>query len=193
MLKLILATFLTLGLASLGMTLPAAANPDFALGPDVGAMAPTIGTPPDMTGRPRSLDSLRGANGTVLFFFRSAAWCPYCQAQLIELNKGVAALEKRGYRLAGLSYDKPEILAAFAAERGLQYTLLSDPASQVIDRFGLRDPQYKPGSRAFGVPRPIILILDRAGVVKAKLYEANYQARPPLPLLLETLDKTVRN
>ena len=59
----------------------------------------------------------------------------------------------------------------------------------MIDRFKLRDPQYKPGSRAFGVPRPIILILDRKGVIRAKLYEETYRTRPPLPLILDALDK----
>ena len=53
----------------------------------------------------------------VLFFFRSADWCPYCQAQLIDVNGGIAEIEKRGYRVAGLSYDNPEILQAFTAKR----------------------------------------------------------------------------
>lgn len=182
--RLIAAALLALGLA-----IPAFANPDFELGPATGTLAPALGAPLDMLGKPRTLDTLRGDKGTVLVFFRSAAWCPYCQAQLINLNQGVAEMEKRGYRMAAISYDTPDVLAGFAAERGLRYTLLSDPASQIIDRFGLRDPQYKPGSRAHGVPRPIIIVLDRGGVVRAKLYEAKYQARPPLPLVLETLDK----
>jgi peroxiredoxin len=145
--------------------------------------------PIDSGGMPRSLTSLTEKNGVILFFFRSAAWCPYCQAQLIELNGGVSEIAKRGYGLAGLSYDQPAALAAFIAERNIKYTLLSDPKSEIVDRYNLRDPQYKPGSRAYGVPRPIILVLDRDGVVKAKLYEENYVKRPPLGLLLETLDK----
>jgi peroxiredoxin len=182
--KLIAALVLAFGLAA-----PAFANPDFDLGPAVGAPAPAIGTPLDQSGKPRSLDSLMGEKGAVLFFFRSAAWCPYCQAQLIDLNGGVAEMAKRGYKLTGLSYDTPEIQAGFIAERGINYTLLSDPKSEVIDRYGLRDPQYKPGSKAYGVPRPIIFILDRKGVIKAKLYEETYKTRPPLGVVLETLDK----
>ena len=41
---------------------------------------------------------------------------------------------------------------------------------------------------AYGVPRPIILILDRSGVVQAKLYEATYTQRPPATLVVKTLD-----
>jgi peroxiredoxin len=180
------ALLLGLFLASIG---PSGANPDFDLGPPVNARAPDIGKPADQSGAPRTLDSLMGEKGLVLFFFRSAAWCPFCQAQMIDLNTGVAAIEKRGYKLAGISYDKPEVLKTFIDRRMLSYTLLSDPKSEVIDRYKLRDPQYPPGNFAYGVPRPIIFILDRSGVIKAKLYEDTYTKRPPTPLVIETLDK----
>jgi peroxiredoxin len=172
-----------------GLTASLAATPDFDLGPPTGTKAPTIGTPFDETGKPRSLESLMGDNGLVLFFFRSAAWCPYCQAQLIDLNSGVADIEKRGYHLAGISYEPPPVDADFIAKRDIKYTLLSDPKSEVIDRYNLRDPQYPPGNRAYGVPRPIIFILDRNGVIKAKLYEDTFKKRPPVGLVIETLDK----
>jgi peroxiredoxin len=158
------------------------------LGPATGSRLPDIGTPLDQTGKPRNLGSLMGEKGIVLLFFRSAAWCPYCQAQLIELNTGVADMEKRGYRLTGLSYDAPDVLEGFVAKRGLTYTLLSDPKSEVIDRFGLRDPQYAAGSKAYGVPRPIIFIVARDGTIKAKLFEDTFKKRPPLALVIETLD-----
>jgi peroxiredoxin len=130
-----------------------------------------------------------GEKGLVLFFFRSADWCPYCQAQMMDLNTAVAAVERRGYKIAGISYDSPQILNTFIERRSIKYTLLSDPKSEIIDRYGLRDPQYRQGSRAFGVPRPVIFVLDKNGTIKAKLYEETYQKRPPATLVVETLDK----
>ena len=173
----------------IGFAAQAVANPEFDLGPPIGTKAPTIGTPLDEAGKPRSLDSLMGDKGLVLFFFRSAAWCPYCQAQLMDLNTGVGELEKRGYHLAGISYEPPSVDAAFIEKREIKYPLLSDPKSEIIDRYKLRDPQYPPGNRAYGVPRPIILILDRTGMIKAKLYEDTYKKRPPVDLVIETIDK----
>ncbi len=170
-----------------GPSLPVNAAED--LGPAIGARAPDIGSPPDQTGAPRTLQSLMGQNGLVLFFFRSADWCPYCQAQMMDLNTAVAALERRGYRMAGISYDSPQILKTFVDRRQIGYTLLSDPKSEIIDRYRLRDPQYQPGSRAYGVPRPVILILDKTGTIKAKLYEETYTKRPPATLLISTIDK----
>jgi len=159
------------------------------LGPSIGARVPDIGTPPDQNGTPRTLQSLMGENGLVLFFFRSADWCPFCQAQMIDLNTAVAAIERRGYRMAGISYDRPQTLKTFIDRRQIGYTLLSDPRSVIIDRYKLRDPQYPPGSFAYGVPRPIIFVLDKSGTIKAKLYEETYTKRPPATLLISTIDK----
>jgi peroxiredoxin len=158
------------------------------LGPPVGTKAPDIGTRLDQTGKPRTLADLMSKNGLVLLFFRSADWCPFCKAQLIDVNGGVAEIEKRGYGVAALSYDSPEILAAFTAKRNIAYTLLSDPKSEVIDLYKLRDPQYPPGNRAYGVPRPIIFVLDPDGIIKAKLYEESFKDRPPVTAVISKLD-----
>ena len=158
------------------------------LGPPVGIKAPDIGTRLDQTGKPRTLTDVMGPNGVVLMFFRSADWCPYCQAQLIDVNGGIADIEKRGFRVAALSYDSPEILQAFTAKRHIGFTFLSDPKSEVIDLYKLRDPQYPPGSKAYGVPRPIMFVLDKSGMIKAKLYEESYKVRPPVAAVISTLD-----
>lgn len=182
MLKFIAAVLLVLGFAT-----GAGAVED--LGPAVGTKAPDLGTPLDQKSKPRSLPSLMGEKGVVLFFYRSAAWCPYCQTQLIDLNAGAGDIEKRGYRLVGVSYDEPEVLSGFTDKRSLTYTLLSDPKSEIIDLYGLRDPQFAKGSKAYGVPRPIIFVLDRDGTIKAKLFEDTFRKRPPVGLIIETLDK----
>jgi len=158
------------------------------LGPPVGTVAPDIGTRLDQTGKPHGLADLMGSNGLVLMFFRSADWCPFCRAQLIDVNGGAAEIEKRGYRIAALSYDVPETLQAFTVKWNVSFTFLSDPKSEVIDLYKLRDPQYPPGNRAYGVPRPIIFVLDKSGVIKAKLYEESFKVRPPVTAVISTLD-----
>ncbi|HMI97913.1 MAG TPA: peroxiredoxin family protein [Micropepsaceae bacterium] len=190
--RALFAAFAALLFATLIQVGRGQANPDFDLGPAINAKAPDIGTPPDQTGTPRALPSLMGEKGMVLFFFRSADWCPFCQAQMMDLNTAIAGIERRGYKMAGISYDSPAILKTFIERRGIGYTLLSDPKSQIIDRYKLRDPQYPPGNFAYGVPRPIIFILDKNGVIKAKLYEETYTKRPPATLVIETLDRLAK-
>jgi peroxiredoxin len=164
---------------------PAAAED---LGPPIGLIAPDIGKRLDQAGTPRTLADVMGSKGLVLMFFRSTDWCPYCQAQLIDMNGGAAEIEKRGYRIAALSYDSPETLKTFADKRQISFTFLSDPKSEVIDLYKLRDPQYPPGSRAYGVPKPIIFVLDRGGVIRAKLYEESFKVRPPVSAVISAID-----
>ena len=168
--------------------LAGAAQADATFGPKVGARAPDVGALPDQDGKARTLKDLAGKKGVVLMFYRSAAWCPFCQAQLIAMNGGAAEIEARGYRIVGVSYDAPDVLKAFTDKRGISYSLLSDPKSDVIDRWGLRDPQYKQGSRAYGVPRPAIFVIDRKGVIRASLAEETYLKRPPVAEVVKALD-----
>lgn len=158
--------------------------PAVAAVPAVGQKAPAL-VATDLTGKARTLESVRGAKGTVLVFFRSASWCPYCKAQLIDLNaKAADTLKARGYALVGLSYDAPDVLAKFATERRLTWTLLSDPQSKVIDGWQLRDPAYGAGSRAEGVPRPAIFVIAPDGTIRARLMEESYKDRPQVEAVL---------
>ena len=177
----------TLPALSMAVFLPQVALAE-DLGPAVGSIAPSIGSPPDQTGKPRSMSDLMGSKGLVLMFFRSAAWCPYCQAQLIDMNGGLTEIENRGYRVAALSYDAPKVLADFTEKRHIGFTFLSDPKSEVIDRYNLRDPQYPAGSFAYGVPRPIVFILDTHGVIKGKLFEETFKTRPPVSAVIAKID-----
>jgi peroxiredoxin len=145
---------------------------------EVGRPIPSNFAARDAAGKVRNYASIRGKKGTVLVFFRSAKWCPFCQAQLKDLKKAQASLAARGYTLAAISYDPPEVLAGFAKSQGIGYTLLSDAGSRMIGAFGLIDPQYAPGSFAAGVPRPTILVIDAQGKLTKKMVSADYKVRP---------------
>ena len=159
----------------------------YDIGPPVGAHAPAFSARDDH-GAPRSLASVMGAKGVVLVFFRSSKWCPYCLAQLLSLRDVTSPLAPRGYKLAAISYQPPEELAAFAQQRDITYTLLSDAGSKTIDAFHLRDPQYKPGSMAYGVPQPSIFVIAPDGVVRAKLANEGFKVRPDNGAILAAVD-----
>ena len=69
----------------------------------------------DQLGKTQTLDTLRGSKGTVLLFYRSADWCPYCKGQLIQLQAAKERFEKQGIKLAGISYDSLSIVAVQAS------------------------------------------------------------------------------
>jgi len=175
-------------LAFLSLFSLAASATSIDIGPAVGAKIPMPFKALDKTGAPKTYADITGKNGTVLLFVRSASWCPFCQIQLIDVNRITADLAKRGYSLAALSYDSPEVLAAFAKQRAIGYTLLSDKKSEMIDAFDIRDPQYPEGNLAQGVPKPAIFVIDAKGVVQAKLAEDGYKVRPLVDAMLAAVD-----
>lgn len=162
----------------------AAATAEIAIGQKV----PARFSARDVTGKARNWASIAGRKGTVFVLFRSARWCPYCQAQLKSLKDLQAQVEARGYKLAALSYDSPAALAAFQAKSGIGYTLLSDEKSSMIDAFGLRDPAYAEGSYAYGVPRASTLIVDAKGVVRWKTVATDYKIRADNAAILRAVD-----
>jgi peroxiredoxin len=143
-----------------------------------GASIPANFAVRDSNGAARTYKNIKGRNGTVLVFTRSAKWCPFCQAQMKDLKGVQAALAQKGYNLAAISYDPPATLATFGKAQGIGYALLSDEGSRMIDAFGLRDPQYAPGSFAHGVAKASVLVIDAKGQVVRKMASSDYKVRP---------------
>jgi peroxiredoxin len=75
-----------------------------------------------------------------------------------------------------VSYDDERVLARFAKKRGIAFPLLSDPGSKTIDAYGVRNREV-PDPRIEGVPHPGTFIVDRAGVIRAKLFHEGYKQR----------------
>ena len=137
-----------------------------------------------------SLSDLVGKN--VILYFYPKDDTPGCTKEACAFRDAYAQFQQRDAVLLGVSTDSVRSHEKFAGKYKLPFTLLADPGSKIIDTYKLRDPQYPQGDFAYGVPRPIIFILDKNGVIKAKLYEETYTKRPPLAVVLETLDKTAK-
>lgn len=173
----------------LGLSLlwPMTASAAWDVGPAVGGKVPPLHAT-DADGAPASLRGLSGKRGLVLVFFRSAKWCPYCQKQLMELKDAPGELAARGYKLAAISYDPPEVLQRFTEQRTIPYPLLSDAGSVTIDAYKLRDTRYPPTSFAWGVPYASIYVISPDGVLRGKLAEEDYKVRPPVSAILALID-----
>jgi peroxiredoxin len=170
------------------------------LGPRVGAAVPDF-TLPDQHGTNRTLQSVMGPRGAMIVFYRSADWCPYCKTQLLELQAQYDTLRKEGLGLTAISYDSRDILAAFSAQHGISFPLLSDAGSATIKRYGILNTVAQEGlganrddpaviaqvkmyvsangasERTLGIPFPGTFIVDRGGRVKARFFEDSYTVR----------------
>lgn len=191
--------FLAVWCLVVGLAASAAQQPSTpAMPPDVQKLGPQVGTRvpdfslPDQHGQTRTLQSLMGAKGLMLVFFRSADWCPYCKTQLAELETRVAELKKNGLGLAAISYDPVPVLADFTTRRRITFPLLSDSGSVLIKRYGiLNTTVLESNQQAYGIPFPGTFMLNSQGVVTSRFFEQAYQERSSVGSLLARLGNNI--
>jgi peroxiredoxin len=124
------------------------------------------------------------------------------------LQSRLPELQAKGLRLAAISYDSVETLAAFSRQRGITFPLLSDAGSATIRRYGILnpvpeealgpkkdDPAVKaeiqkyvsvvnPNAAMVGIAFPGTFILDRRGRVTSRFFEDFYIERNTVSSLL---------
>lgn len=164
--------------------LSAMAASDDVPGPTVGAQFPHSLDALDQSGEQQTLQSVMGESGVALFFVRSADWCPFCQRQLVDFNEHLSRFRQLGLNVASVSVDDVAEISAFAEAQGIAYPMLADPSGAINQSLGIRDEQYPVGSAAYGVPRPLIYIIDRSGTILARYMEPTYRTRPDLEVVL---------
>lgn len=195
--------FVALAALGLAAAVPAAASSPTSktqaadLGPKIGAAIPHELTASDATGAARAFDNLVGPKGMALFFVRSVDWCPYCKAQTLSVDASRAEFEKRGLSVVFVSYDDPAKQRKFASEKSVSVTLLSDPTSEIIDAFGLRNEKHTSG-RFAGIPHPAAFIVKPDRTIAAKLFETDYATndksyvnRPEVGAILAAADASL--
>jgi peroxiredoxin len=117
-------------------------------------------------------------------------------------------LREKGLGLAAVSYDSPEILAAFSGQRGITFPLLSDAGSATIREYGILNPvpeeaiganrddsavksdvqKYpsvvRPNAAMVGIAFPGTFILNRQGRVTSRFFEDFYIERNTVSSLM---------
>ena len=132
---------------------PGDTAPDFTLATD--------------TGEQVSLSSLRGSK--VIVYFYPAAMTPGCTKQACDFTDSLASLQGAGYRVLGVSPDKPEKLARFRERDALTITLLSDPDKQVLAAYGAFGEKKLYGKTVHGVIRSTFVV-DEEGRIEVAQY-----------------------
>ncbi len=167
---------LTLGLTLLILPIGAGAQELFDPGVKVGEMAPGFRLP-DQDGVMQEFDSLKGANGLAVLFFRSADWCPFCKTALVQLEVARPGYDSQGLKVVGISYDSINILKTFEQRVGIGYRMLSDNGSKIISDFGILNSDVPADNPQYGIPHPGMFILDADGRVVSKYFEQNFRER----------------
>ena len=94
---------------------------------------------------------------------------------MVQLQRDLKSIEAEGIQLVGISYDDTKVLKTFSDRMQIAFPLLSDPGSRTIDAYHIRNEAAR--GKAEGVPNPGTFILDRQGVIRAKLFLEGYRDR----------------
>ena len=97
----------------------------------------------------------------------------------MQLQADRKQIEDAGVTLVAVSYDATDVLADFAKDKAITFPLLSDAGSKTIDAYGIRDPSGN------GYPHPETFLIDKEGVVRARLSVEGYKTRHSTEDLIE--------
>lgn len=158
-------------------------------GPNVGATFANSLSLPDQAGTPQALTVLLGEQGAVVVFVRSVDWCPFCKRQLVEINQRLAEFKALGFNVVSVSHDTVDKIREFHTAQNIGFTMLADPDGAVVNSLGIRDLQYADGSKAYGVARPMIFVINSQLQITHKFAKQSYRDRPDLNAVLAALKR----
>jgi peroxiredoxin len=150
----------------------------------VGQSAPGF-TLRDQRGEEVALASVLKKGPVAVVFHRSAAWCVYCKLQMVQLQRIEKEIQAAGGQVVGISYDSVEKLKAYAERSKVSFPLLSDEDSTTIDAYHVRSKDAPPDKDGFA--RHTTFVIDREGVIRAKLFQLSFQERPAVNNLINAI------
>ncbi|MDX1443056.1 MAG: peroxiredoxin-like family protein [Gammaproteobacteria bacterium] len=130
----------------------------------------------------------------VIFFYRGG-WCPYCNAQLMELRTIEEEIDAMGFDQLYLSADSPATLSRGleGLEEPFDYTILSDNDLVAAKSFGIAfrvddatvkkyrdyniDLEAASGRDHHALPVPAVFIIDTHGLIRFAYVNPDYRFR----------------
>jgi peroxiredoxin len=156
--------------------------PKKKLAVSVGAMAPDFAAT-DAAGREFRLSDQR--SGPVLLKFYRGFWCPYCVAELEQLNRYAAEFEKIGVSLIAISSDRVDELEPFAGKHKWRIRLLADPTLAIHRQYNVQSRKFTPKRGPFrDLAIPTTILLDKEGRVLWLEQTTNFRVRPQADMVL---------
>jgi peroxiredoxin len=156
--------------------------PKKKLAVSVGSIAPDF-TATDASGRQFRLSDLRGR--PLLLKFYRGFWCPYCVAELEQLNRYAAEFEKLGVSLIAVSSDRVDELEPFARKHNWGIRLLADPGLAIHCLYNVESRKFTPKRGPFrDLAIPTTILLDKNGRVLWLEQTSNFRVRPQADMVL---------
>ncbi len=161
-----------------------------------GDKMPSFSLPDVSRGTVASTNLLK--RGPLVVVFYRGDWCPYCNLQLLDLQKHLPEIEGLGASLVAISPQTPDNSLTTAQKRHLTYNVLSDADGRVASKFGLTyrlppelkklyadfglDLEKSNGAHEWSLPIAATYVVSREGEIVYSFLDVDYKKRA------ETLD-----
>lgn len=132
---------------------------------EIGQLAPDFSLS-DSQGVSVSLSDLRGTK-TILYFYPKAS-TPGCTTQACDFRDNLNSLSSYGYKVVGISPDKPSALEKFASNERLNFPLLSDEDHSVAEAYGAWGEKKNYGKTYVGLIRSTFVVDEEGKIVLAQ-------------------------
>jgi peroxiredoxin len=146
-----------------------------ALAPDFSAI--------DADGEEFRLSNLRGS--PVLLKFYRGYWCPYCVAELAQLDRFAKDFDSLGVKLVAVSSDRVEELRPFKRKHGWAIRLVADPELAIHRLYNVQQRNFTPRRGPFrDLAIPTTVLIDRDGRVLWFEQAIDFRVRPQAEMVL---------
>lgn len=103
----------------------------------------------------------------------------------MQLEASLEDFTDNGIGVVAISYDTVDILNSFSERMGgIGFPMLADPDSQIIEAYGIRNPNPAPGSRTDGMAFPGTYVVDADGIVQEKYFHDSHRIRETAETIL---------
>ena len=158
----------------------------------------------DATSKEVTSDSLL-AKGPLLLSFYRGEWCPFCNFELVALQKHLADFQAKGVTLVAISPELPSTSLSTTEKHALKFPMLTDEACAFAKKLGIvvtQPDDMKPffkgrgvdfkertGREEMEVPVPATILVDRDGIVRQIHADWDYTQRLEPATALEWVGK----
>lgn len=111
-----------------------------------------------------------------------------CTAEACSLQAHKAELEQEGYAIIGVSKDKQETQAKFAQAQGLEFPLIADTSTELLQALGCWGEKVACGHRTIGTIRTTYLI-DGEGIIERVIGPKEIKTKIHAEQLLDIIRK----
>ncbi len=101
----------------------------------------------------------------IILYSYPKANTPGCTAEACSLQQHKAELEAKGYAIIGVSKDKQDAQMKFADKYGLDFPLVADTETTLLQQLGCWGEKVACGRRTIGIIRTTYLV-DEEGVIE---------------------------